>query len=68
MQQPREHKAKQRPLNHVVSRFPPKLQGLASTLLFNRSSHAVQRHGHHLTPEHQLARLQWRMNPAFADQ
>lgn len=65
---PQEPKAKRRPINQVVASFPPKLQALARELLFERSSHAVQRHGHHLTREHQLARLQWRLDPAFADQ
>lgn len=67
-QRPRDQQAVRRPVNQVIAKFPPKLQGLARTLLTNRSSHAVQRHGHHLTPEHQLARLQWLLDPAFIDQ
>lgn len=67
-QRPRDQHAVRRPVNQVIAKFPPKLQGLARTLLTNRSSHAVQRHGHHLTPEHQLARLQWLLDPAFIDQ
>jgi hypothetical protein len=59
--------AKRRAINQVVARFPPKLQALARTLLFGPSSHAVQRHGHHLRREHQIARAQWRLDPAGQD-
>ncbi|WP_026875533.1 hypothetical protein [Jiangella gansuensis] len=59
--------SKRRAINQVVARFPPKLQALARTLLFGQSSHAVQRHGHHLRREHQLARVQWRLDPAGDD-
>lgn len=59
--------AHRRAINQVVARFPPKLQALARTLLFGRSAHAVQRHGHHLRREQQVARAQWRLDPASLD-
>lgn len=59
--------AHRRAINQVVARFPPKLQALARTLLFGHSSHAVQRHGHHLRHEQQVARAQWRLDPAGVD-
>ncbi|WP_147375180.1 hypothetical protein [Jiangella rhizosphaerae] len=59
--------AQRRAINQVVAQFPPKLQALARTLLFGRSSHAVQRHGHHLRREDQVARVQWRLDPAGVD-
>ena len=59
--------AQKRAINQVVAQFPPKLQALARTLLFARSSHAVQRHGHHLRRDHQIARVQWRLDPAGED-
>ena len=59
--------ARKRAINQVVAQFPPKLQALARTLLFSTSSHAVQRHGHHLRRDHQIARLQWRLDPAGVD-
>ena len=62
-----DNAAHRRAINQVVTRFPPKLQALARTLLFGRSSHAVERHGHHLRQEQQVARVQWRLDPAGVD-
>ncbi|MBB5789910.1 hypothetical protein [Jiangella mangrovi] len=59
--------AHRRAINQVVARFPPKLQELARKLLFGHSAHAVQRHGHHLRREQQIARTQWQLDPAGVD-
>jgi hypothetical protein len=59
--------AQKRAINQVVARFPPKLQELAKNLLFGKSSHAVERHGHHLSPAQMIARLQWLLDPAGQD-
>lgn len=59
--------AQKRAINQVVAQFPPKLQHLARTLLLGHSSHAVERHGHHLRREHQIARVQWLLDPAGED-
>ncbi|SDU76412.1 hypothetical protein [Jiangella alkaliphila] len=59
--------AQRRAINQVVARFPPKLQELAKKLLFGQSSHAVERHGHHLRREHLTARVQWRLDPSGED-
>ncbi|WP_157987535.1 hypothetical protein [Jiangella endophytica] len=59
--------AQRRAINQVVAQFPPKLQELARKLLFGRSSHAVERHGHHLTPAQMIARVQWLLDPARED-
>ncbi|SDS67435.1 hypothetical protein [Jiangella sp. DSM 45060] len=59
--------AQRRAINQVVAQFPPKLQHLARTLLLGHSSHAVERHGHHLRREHQIARVQWLLDPAGVD-
>lgn len=62
-----DHDAQRRAINQVVARFPPKLQELAKKLLFGQSSHAVERHGHHLRREQMIARLQWLLDPAKVD-
>ncbi|PZF81780.1 hypothetical protein, partial [Jiangella anatolica] len=59
--------AHRRAINQIVARFPPKLQELAKKLLFGPTAHAVQRHGHHLRRKHQIARAQWRLDPAGVD-
>ncbi|SEE24882.1 hypothetical protein [Jiangella alba] len=59
--------AQRRAINQVVAQFPPMLQHLARTLLLGHSSHAVERHGHHLRRDHQIARVQWRLDPAGVD-
>ncbi|WP_053208226.1 hypothetical protein [Jiangella muralis] len=59
--------AQRRAINQVVAQFPPHLQHLARVLLSGKSSHAVERHGHHLRRDHQIARAQWRLDPAGED-
>lgn len=62
-----EGKAVNRPVNQVVAQLPAKLQAVGGEILRDRSSHAVSRHGHHLTVEHELARIQWLHDPAYQD-
>ncbi len=59
--------AQKRAINQVIAQFPPKLQELAKILLFGKSSHAVERHGHHLGPTQMIARVQWRLDPSGED-
>ncbi|PZF80275.1 hypothetical protein [Jiangella anatolica] len=51
----------------VVASCPVDYRLLVGELLSDRSAHAVERHGHHLTSAQMIARLQWLLDPAGID-
>ncbi|WP_157740483.1 hypothetical protein [Jiangella sp. DSM 45060] len=54
-------------IGQVVAACPPEELATVLKLLLGVSAHAVERHGHHLRREHQIARAQWRLDPAGVD-
>ncbi|TDC56971.1 hypothetical protein E1212_00475 [Jiangella ureilytica] len=54
-------------IHQVGAVCPPGELTTMLNLLNGASAHAVERHGHHLSQEHQVARAQWRLDPAGMD-
>ncbi|TDD67958.1 hypothetical protein E1262_17245 [Jiangella aurantiaca] len=59
--------AHRRAIDAVVACCPVEYQPLMRDLLTGQSAHAIERHGHHLTPVQMVARLQWLLDPASVD-
>lgn len=54
-------------IGQVAAVCPPEEVTTVVHLLIGASAHAVERHGHQLGREHQVARAQWRLDPAGLD-